>query len=233
VRAEVIGRRAAARMMDDQTDVDGGRLARPLPGFAEPSRLVVSRQRFGFADVNLGRLEAQAVSTIESKTLTPGTIISRTARPSRSAAAITAENKACSSSVAMRVRRWIVRDNPPRRAGPSSRQRRDRPRRVSRRRGGRGLCGRRNRHEEIARPHVSLPQIHDVGRSRWNPRRRRAGPRVARPLSARTQQSGRDRGTHTGRRESADPPRQPALRRNRQKARPRRRAQAAIPGRRP
>ena len=59
MRAEVIGGRAAARMMDDQADVDGRRLARALPGFAEQPRLVVGRQRFGFADVNLGRLEAQ------------------------------------------------------------------------------------------------------------------------------------------------------------------------------
>ena len=59
VRAQVIRGRAAARMMDDQPDVDARRLRGALPGVAEQPRLVVGRQRFRFADVNLRRLEAQ------------------------------------------------------------------------------------------------------------------------------------------------------------------------------
>ena len=59
VRAEVIRGGAAARMVDDEADVDAARVRRALPRVAEQPRLLVGRQRLRFADVNLRRAEPQ------------------------------------------------------------------------------------------------------------------------------------------------------------------------------
>ena len=53
VGAELIGGDAAARMVDDQPQIAGLGPVGAFPRVAEPPRLVVGRQRFRFADVNL------------------------------------------------------------------------------------------------------------------------------------------------------------------------------------
>ena len=59
MRAQVIRGGAAARMMHDEADVEVGRVRRAFPRVAEQPRLIVGRQRFRFADVNLRRSEPQ------------------------------------------------------------------------------------------------------------------------------------------------------------------------------
>ena len=128
-------------MMDDEPDVEAARLRRPLPRVAEQPRLVVGRQGFRLADVNLRPTRAaRAVSTTASNTFTPGTISSRTGRPSRSASATTAESSRRSSSVGARV----AADRPARRrrrGGRSSRRRRDCRPRAAPRSGARATRG--------------------------------------------------------------------------------------------
>ena len=59
VRADVVGVGAAAAMGDDQPGGAGVRLVGALPGLAEQARLIGARQRGGFADEHLRRLQLQ------------------------------------------------------------------------------------------------------------------------------------------------------------------------------
>ena len=162
--------------MDDQADVDGGRLARALPGFAEQPRLVVSRQRFRFADVNLGRLEAQGGLDDRVEDVHAG----HDHQPHARALRVRRPRSPPKAGAALRRSR----------AGPASGSsghihpdEPDRHRddvaiaRVAKRAYEvREHVRPADRHEEIARPHLHLPQIHDVGRQQLEVvERRRAG----------------------------------------------------------
>ena len=107
MRAEVIGIGAAAAVIDDEPDVEGFGLVGALPGLAEQARLIGGRQRRRFADVHVGRAEANdraddGVDDVAGRARSAGAPAGRRARRARrhprAAAARTASASRCAAA---------------------------------------------------------------------------------------------------------------------------------------
>ena len=210
VRAQVIRGGGAAGVIDDQADVDAGRLARALPGVAEQPRLVVGRERFRFADVNLRRLQPQRGFDHRVEDVHAG----HDHQPDGAPFALCRRHDGREQPPLLVGRARILRgivgdvhaDHPDRHrhdvAIACGAQRADEMREHVRP---------AHRHEEIPRPHLRVAQIHIVGRQQLEFVERAAGaPAVRRPIASRRRarpsapRPGRSRRARAGRRSPRD-----------------------------
>ncbi len=175
VRAQVIRGGGAARVIDDEADVDAGRLARALPGVAQQPRLVVGRERFRFADVNLRRLQAQRGFDHRVEDVHAG----HDHQPHGAPFALRGRDHGRQQAPLLVGRARILR-------GIVGNVHADEPhghrhdvaiaRRAQRADEVREHVRAADRHEEISGPHLHLPQIDIVGRQQLEFVERDAGP---------------------------------------------------------
>ena len=189
VRAEVIGGGAAARVMDDQPDVDGRRLASRAPRLrraaapdrrptAFPIRRRESPPTSSRSAVSIDRVEDVHAGHDQQPHGAPFALRRRHDR--REQLPLVVRSRADPA--------WDRPGRPRRPAAPSSRRRRDRRRRGARRRGASATCGRRTGTRKLPGPRLHLPQVHIVRRQQLElVERTAAGARAARrPIASET-----------------------------------------------